>query len=131
MFVDFLNEANIQVKPLETKEQLSMTVSSPTIYIQFIGNTYPLNSAPNYFNANFKIYILNKTLSEKKKSELLTILDTIRQHLVGARVDYEKYVTKENPVIIKNETFHETKSSVFAYTFDFSVKVGVSNVHNK
>lgn len=128
--LDYLNDNKMAIKPLKSKDDLTKTGTKPLSYIQFISNTYQ-DGKLHTFKANFNLYFVDKTLSNGTKSELLELLDIARGLLAGARVEMLPYVKKENPVIITRETFTETKSSVFVYVMNISIKVGIPNENSK
>ena len=127
--IDYLNDNNIQIKPLQSKGDLTKIGTSALSYIQFVSNSY-LKGQYHSFNADFSLYFVDKVLSQEGKSDLLELLDKARSLLVGIGIDYEGYVKKENPVIITRETYTETKNSVFVYVMNISIKVGIKNANS-
>ena len=127
--IDYLNENGIAIKELMNKEDLTKVGTKPLMYIQFISNTYKEGKLHS-FDSNFNLYFVNKTLSNGQKSELLDLLDKTRSLFVGARIEYGDSVSKENPVIIKDEVFTETKSYVFVYTMKISIHVRIKNANS-
>jgi len=126
MLIDFLKNNNIEIQELKDKEELTKIGTKQLIKMQFVGNTY-FERKKHIFNANFNIYVVDKTLSLEEKNRLLDTLDDIRGLLIGARVEYEEYVSKEKTVIIDSENYTDTKSSVFVYTMKISVEVKLKN----
>ncbi len=126
MLIEFLDDNELPIEALRSKDDLTRTGTKPLSYIQFVGNRYT-KGIYHTFHADFNLYFVDKSLSNGIKSELLELLDKARGLLIGVRIDYEPFVTKETPVIIDSENYTETKSSVFVYTMNISIKVGIKN----
>ena len=127
--IDYFTDNGITIKPLATKDDLTKVGTSPLSYIQFVSNSYK-SGQYHSFNADFNLYFIDKTLSVGTMSELLELLDKARSLMIGARVEYKNYVSRENPVIITRETFTETNSSVFVYVMNISMKVRMKNANS-
>ena len=115
--------ANVTAVPLNTKDDLNMTGVAPTVHIQYAGAKH-IDKTRN-FGALFNIYIVHKTLSATEKETIYGIMDSVRFSLSSMQIDYEKFVTKQYPATIEQETITEAKGSTFVYMFTVNFKVRI------
>ena len=117
-----LSDSGIEMKELTTKDDLNKTGVIPLIHIQYVGALHTENLK---FKARFNIYIVHKTLSLFEKQTILEVLDKLRLSLMVMRLEYEKYVSKQHPLVIVSETITETKGSLFVYMFTVEIPVRI------